>query len=62
VFYSRFGYFKEISLGLAVLLVVPLFAAIWLGHLALGQVQPDRMRRGVFAFIGVAGVYYLFVR
>jgi len=61
VFYSRFGYFKEISFGQAVLLVIPLYAAIWLGHLALGRIQPQQMRKGVFAFIGLAGAYYLFI-
>jgi len=61
VFYSKFGYFKEITFGQAVLLVVPLYAAIWLGHLALIKVPPKHMRRGVFAFIGLAGVYYLFL-
>src|SRR5436190_5526546 len=62
VFYSKFGYFKEITFGQAALLVVPLYAAIWLGHLALIKIQPQHMRRGVFAFIGLAGLYYLFLR
>ena len=61
VFYSKFGYFKEISLGRAFLLIVPLYAAIWLGHLALRRVQPQHMRKAVFAFIGLAGIYYLFL-
>src|SRR5262245_869765 len=61
VLYSRFGYFKEISLGRAALLVVPLYGAIWFGHLALGRIRPEHMRKGVFAFIGVAGAYYLFL-
>jgi uncharacterized membrane protein YfcA len=61
VFYSEFGYFKEISLGQAVLLVVPLYAAIWLGHAALRRIQPQYIRKGVFAFIGLAGIYYLFL-
>lgn len=59
IFYSRFGYFKEINPGYTALLIVPLYAAIWLGHLALGRVQIEPMRKGVFAFIGVAGCYYL---
>jgi uncharacterized membrane protein YfcA len=62
VLYSRFGYFKEIGLGQALLLLVPLYLAIWLGHLALRRIPPANMRKGVFAFIGIAGLYYLFVR
>ena len=61
-FYSKFGYFKEITLGQGAVLVVPLYGAIWLGNLALGKVQPKQMRKGIFAFIGVAGVYYLVLR
>jgi uncharacterized membrane protein YfcA len=62
VFYSKFGYFKEIPLAQAALLVSPLYAAIWLGHLVLTKVPIKQMRRGVFAFIGLAGVYYLLFR
>jgi uncharacterized membrane protein YfcA len=59
-FYGKFGYFKEIAFGHAALLVLPLFGAIWLGHFALERVHPKHMRQGVFAFIGLAGLYYLF--
>jgi uncharacterized membrane protein YfcA len=60
--YSRFGYFKVITFGQALLLLIPLYAAIWLGHLALRRIPPQQMRQGVFAFIGLAGLYYLFIR
>jgi uncharacterized membrane protein YfcA len=59
VFYSRFGYFKEVSPGYAALLVMPLYVAIWLGHVVLKRVQVSSMRKSVFAFIGAAGLYYL---
>jgi uncharacterized membrane protein YfcA len=59
--YSRFGYFKEITLGQGALLVVPVYGAIWLGHVALRRIPPKQMRRGVFVFIGLAGIYYLFL-
>src|SRR5205823_85422 len=61
IFYSKFGYFREISLGRALVLLVPLYAAIWLGHAALRRMKPQQIRKGVFAFIGLAGVYYLFL-
>jgi len=61
ILYSKFGYLKEISLGKAVLLVVPLYAAIWLGHLALGRISQKQMRKGVFIFIASSGLYYLFL-
>ncbi|MSU58225.1 MAG: sulfite exporter TauE/SafE family protein [Pedosphaera sp.] len=59
-FYGKFGYFRDIPLGYAALLALPISLALWLGHVALAKVQPKHMRAGVFAFIGAAGVYYLF--
>jgi uncharacterized membrane protein YfcA len=59
-FYGQFGYFKEISFTYAVLLLLPLYGAIWLGHFVLERVHPKHMRQGVFVFIGVSGIYYLF--
>jgi uncharacterized membrane protein YfcA len=61
ILYSRFGYFKDIGFGPALLLIIPLYVAIWLGHAALGRIQPGLMRRIVFSFIAVAGAYYLFI-
>src|SRR2546430_2476673 len=48
VFYSKFGYFKEITFGQAVLLIVPLYAAIWLGHLTLSKIDTKHMRMVFF--------------
>ena len=45
-----------------VLLIIPVYGTIWLGHLALQRVDPVWMRRGIFAFIGVIGFYYLLLR
>ena len=59
-FYGKFGYFRDLSLGYAVLLAVPISIALWLGNLVLGKIPQKQMRTGVFAFIAVVGVYYLF--
>jgi uncharacterized membrane protein YfcA len=45
--------------GLASMSLMPLYAAIWLGHWALQRIHPTHMRKGIFAFIGVSGAYYL---
>jgi len=59
VFYSGFGMFRQFSPLYGLLLVPPLYLAIWLGHLALARINPKHMRTGVFIFIGVSGAYYL---
>ena len=61
-FYHKTGLMAGISWGPAVLLAIPLIATIFLGHLALEHIDPRRMRQVIFAFIGVSGCYYLFVR
>jgi uncharacterized membrane protein YfcA len=58
VFYKRFGILEDLSLINFLLLVAPLFLAIWLGHCVMGKIKPQHMRRGVFIFIGVTGIYY----
>jgi uncharacterized protein len=58
-FYGKFGYFRDIPPGYAALLAIPISVALWLGHIALGKIPPKQMRVGVFAFIAIAGVYYL---
>lgn len=60
-FYGNFGYFRELSLLWAAAMVLPVYGAIWLGHFVLERVHPKHMRQGVFAFIGLAGIYYLFL-
>jgi uncharacterized membrane protein YfcA len=59
VFYKKFGMLQEFSLLNGLLLLVPLYLAIWLGHFVMTKVAPKHMRRAVFGFIGLAGVYYL---
>jgi uncharacterized protein len=59
VFYKKFGMLQEFSLLNGLLLLVPLYLAIWLGHFVMTKVAPKHMRRAVFGFIGVAGLYYL---
>ncbi|MGZ4961550.1 MAG: sulfite exporter TauE/SafE family protein [Limisphaerales bacterium] len=60
IFYSKFGYFQEFSWSRGVLLAIPLYGAIVGGHWCLEKISPKQMRRVVFSFIAVAGVYYLF--
>ena len=59
--YGRFGYFKEFSWTRGAVIAIPLFISIWLGHALLKKINPQQLRRGVFIFIGVAGIYYLFI-
>ena len=61
VFYQRTGLLAGIPWTRALVLVLPLYAAIWLGHWALQRIHPAHMRKGIFTFIGVSGVYYLFL-
>jgi uncharacterized protein len=60
-FYGKFGYFRDISPLWALLMILPVYGAIWLGHFVLERVHPKHLKQGVFIFIGFAGLYYLFV-
>jgi len=60
-FYGKFGYFHDISPLWAVLMVAPVFGTIWLGHVVLERIHPKHMKQGIFIFIGIAGLYYLFL-
>lgn len=60
-FYGHFGYFQELSPLWVAAMIVPVYGAIWLGHVVLARVHPRPMRKGIFAFIGLAGIYYLFL-
>jgi len=62
VFYHQAGLLAGIPWMHTVALALPLYGAIWLGHLALQRINPALMRKGIFVFIGLAGFYYLFVR
>ena len=60
-FYQNAGLLAGIPWTGAVLLALPLYGAIWLGHLALQHIRVTHMRRGIFVFIGLSGIYYLLV-
>ncbi len=57
--YGKFGYLKGFSWTFGAAVAIPLFGAMFLGHYVMDRVQTKHMRRGIFAFIGLAGVYYL---
>jgi uncharacterized protein len=59
IFYGRAGLLGGIDWVQTAPLALLLFAAIWLGHLALQRIHPRRMRQGIFVFIGLSGIYYL---
>lgn len=59
--YGKFGYLKEFSWRFGAVVVAPLFAAMFLGNFLMRRVQPKHMRKGIFVFIGLAGVYYLLI-
>jgi uncharacterized membrane protein YfcA len=59
IFYRKAGLLGGIPWQQAIWLILPLSLAIWLGHLTLQKVAPQRMRQVIFAFIAVSGVYYL---
>jgi uncharacterized membrane protein YfcA len=61
-FYHQAGLLAGIPWTYAVLLALPLYGAIWLGHLALQHIHVTHMRKGIFVFIGLSGIYYLFIR
>jgi uncharacterized membrane protein YfcA len=62
IFYHRAGLLADFSWARAALLAVPLYFAIWLGHIVLGWVSPVHLRKGIFVFIGLSGLYYLLVK
>ena len=59
LFYHKAGLLAGIPWQQAAVVVIPLFVAIWLGHLALQRIEPRNMRRGIFVFIAICGLYYL---
>ena len=60
IFYHRAGLLTGIPWMQAAVLIVPAYVAIWLGHVALLRLEARRMRQGIFVFIAVSGIYYLF--
>ena len=59
VFYGKAGLLGGIPWVQTAPLAILLFAAIWLGHLALQRIHLRQMRAGIFVFIGLCGLYYL---
>ena len=43
------------------IVLIPLFASVAAGHHLMKRIPPKKMRIGIFIFIGVSGVYYLFI-
>jgi len=61
VCYRKVGLLNEFSWLYGLLMLLPLYGAIWLGHFTMKRIQPKHMRRAIFVFIGIAGLYYLFM-
>jgi hypothetical protein len=61
-FYQSAGLIGGIAWPRALILGLPVYGAIWLGHLTLKRLHPHSTRKGIFVFIGVSGAYYLFFR
>lgn len=59
--YNKFGYFQEFSWTQGLLVLFPVLVAMSIGHWLMKRLDPKRLRKGIFAFIGAAGVYYLFL-
>jgi uncharacterized membrane protein YfcA len=59
--YRKFGYFKQLSWTWGLLVLVPLFGAMASGHYLTAKIPTQRMRKGIFIFIGLSGIYYLFL-
>jgi uncharacterized protein len=62
VFYHGAGLGGRLPWTTALLLAIPVYLTLWLGHLALNRVKSETMRNGIFAFVGLSGVYYLFLQ
>jgi uncharacterized membrane protein YfcA len=61
IFYGKFGMLSQFSILYGLALTIPLSGAIWLGHWVMQRTAPRHIRKGIFAFIGVAGFYYVTV-
>jgi uncharacterized membrane protein YfcA len=61
LFYRQAGMMGGIPWTQTLLLAVPLYLAIWLGHFALQRIDPKMMRKAIYVFIGLSGTYYLFI-
>ena len=61
ILYNKFGYFQEFSWQTGAFLLGPLFLAMLAGHYLMTRIPKKEMRRGIFVFIGLSGLYYLFI-
>ena len=59
--YGKIGYLKDFSWAFGAVVTVPLFASMFLGNYIMSRIHPQHMRKGIFGFIGLAGIYYLFL-
>jgi uncharacterized protein len=62
IFYQQAGLLTGISWAHVLVMIAPLYVSIWLGHLVLQRTHPRHIRQGIFVFISLVGVYYLFFR
>lgn len=61
LFYRGAGLVGNLPWSRTVLMAIPVYVTIWLGHIVLIRVKPNVMRRAIFVFVGLSGFYYLFV-
>lgn len=61
LFYQGAGLIIKLPWSRALLMAIPAYAAIWLGHILLKRIKPTVMRRAIFIFVGLSGFYYLFL-
>jgi len=61
LFYQRAGFYAEFSWQFALIIIVPLYLALSSGHYVMQRIHPKHMRQGIFGFIGLFGLYYLFL-
>ena len=59
IFYGKFGMFSQFSPIFGLCLILPLYGAIWFGHWVMQKISAQKIRKGVFAFIGCMGIYYV---
>jgi uncharacterized membrane protein YfcA len=57
--YGKVGFLKDFSWTFGAIVTLPLFASMLLGNFVMKRVHPKHMRKGIFIFIGAAGLYYL---
>jgi len=61
VFYQKAGLAANLPWTYALLLVIPLYVALWLGHEMRNRFNLHSIRKGVFILVGMSGIYYTFL-